>query len=924
MKSRYLNKAPLFGELTEEQLEQIADKMRLERYGKGETIFSRGEPSHTFYLVKSGWVQLVADGTISLATLGAGSLVGESDLLLGQAHAFGAVAAADVELWAISEEEITALVMADPDIGVQLSRILGKRISILDHYLVNVRLRTMPAFSSLSDEELLALAQSAELVAFPAQSPIFREGDCATGLFILEDGTVQVFSSCGADDEYIQLSAGDALGEMSVLTGKPLSVSAHALMDATLWSIAAETFAAIVEKHPAIRMALSAALRERLSADDQAVATQKLRDLPLFVGLPDAALADIAGKLLLRHVPADELVYARGDAGDALYLIESGSVSILSNRMGRDTLSQQLAQGEFFGETALLTGKTRSVTVRADVDSNLWVLYRSDFEQLVNAYPAISLSLSRLLSERLAAADRTFVDRHLQKLSLLSGLTGKQLEDVNDHLRPVKFRTGETILQEGQPGNVMYLIDDGEVEILSGLTQPVILDTLTDGEFFGEMALLTGRPRVATAKAISDVDAWELKKADFDSLLLKYPQLTISLSKVLGQRLASANSRLTPERAARPAPEVAAQPVKTPASAPIRREMPPIVQRQPTTSKAERPTPAFGLQKAMVGALGGFRRTLDNAVVWFDSCSSGAKTRLVAVTLLVAWLAGVAAPATLISSLANSADTNVALGNAAGMAVLETVAQPVDEQIAAEAPQEVLLAEAVLPIDTATPVPPTPTFTAVPPTETPVPPTETPVPPTETFTPVPPTPTDTPVPPTPTATYTPLPPADTPVPVAQAAAASNDTAAAAERAAAALPAISWDGRLDSLGVHIAGVDVPAGQTYYRIIEARWGDEAESQGKHHVYAEVLDENGGRLLNQPVVIFWHDGQDAIKTEDKPSPEYACNFPMYKTLGSYNIRTDGLPSESLMGLGLGTAELPAWTIHTTFYVKFQRTVK
>jgi hypothetical protein len=363
-----------------------------------------------------------------------------------------------------------------------------------------------------------------------------------------------------------------------------------------------------------------------------------------------------------------------------------------------------------------------------------------------------------------------------------------------------------------------------------------------------------------------------------------------------------------------------AEPVRTPASAPIRREMPPVIQRQPAMSRADRPTPAYGLQKSMVGAMGGFRRTLDNAVIWFSSRSGAAKTRLVAVTLLVAWLAGVAAPATLISSLASPGDADVQLGNAASVAVLEVVEEPVVEEKVAEAPVAMQMAAAVAPTDTATPVPPAPTFTAVPPTDTPVP-TETPLPPTETFTPVPPTPTDTPVPPTPTATYTPFPPTDTPAPVAKAAAVEQ-VQAAPERAPA--PSIGWDGRLDAMGVHVAGVDVPAGQPYWRIIDVKWGNEAESKGKHHIYAEVLDENGGRLTAQPVVIFWPDGQDIVKTENKPAPEFACNFPMYKTVGSYNVRVDGLPSESLIGLGLGTPELPAWTIHTTFFIKFQRTIK
>lgn len=918
MKLRYLKKAPLLSELTEEQLEQIADKMRPERYGKGETVFSRGEPSHTFYLVKSGWAQLVADGAVSLATLGAGSLVGESDLLLGQAHTFGALAASDVELWTITEEDLTELIITDPDLGLRLSKTLGRRVSLLDQYVVEKRLRPMPALATLSAEELSALASAVELVNFPAQSTIFREGDCCVGMFIIEKGSAQVFSALGEDDEYVELGAGDALGEMSVLTGKAHMVSARSLEDTDLWLLSTEVFGAVIEKYPAIHRALSASVRERLSAEDQVAATEKLRDLPLFADLPDKGLADVAGTLLLRHVPAGETIYLRGDPGDALYLIESGSVTVLAIRRGDDTFSHQLAQGEFFGETALLTGKTRSTSVKADVDTNLWVLYRSDFEQLVTQYPAISLSLSRLLSERLAAADRTFVDRHLSKLSLFSGLTGKQLEGVNDRLRPVKYRAGEMILKEGSAGEVMYLIESGQVDILAGDGQPIRLDTLTDGDFFGEMALLTGRPRIATVVAATDVDAWELKKADFDALLLRYPTLTIGLSTVLGQRLASANTRLSVGRVAQPAAEAVTPPISVPAAAPIKRERPPVVQRQPAMAKTAQPTPGFGLQKSVVGALAGLRHSFDDAVVWFGSCSSGAKTRLVAVTLLVAWLVGIAAPATLISSLeTTTAEADIALSNSASMAVLESVPEPMAEEIA-----QVQLVVEPSPTATFTPLPPSPTFTPVPPTDTPMPiPTDTPVPPTATFTPVPPTPANTLVPPTPTATYTPLPPTTAPAVVMAAAPAEQPAAVVKESAA---PAISWDGRLDAMGVHIAGVDVPAGQPYWRIVEVKWRNEANSRGKHHIYIDVLDENGGRLNGQPVVVWWPGGQENLKTEDKPAPEYACNFPMYTTLGTYNVRVDGLPSESLLGAGLGTPKLPAWTIHTTFWIKFQRTIK
>jgi CRP-like cAMP-binding protein len=912
VKNSYLSKAPVFGELTSEQVEQVAAKMRVEHHAKGETIFSRGDPSQSFYLVKSGWVHLLGEGGLPLATLGAGSLLGEGDLLTGRPYAFSTVAAGEIELWAMSYEDLAELVRRDPRLGLGLSKALGKRIALLNQYIVEERLRPLPALASLSNDELLALAGHLELETYPGQTLIFREGDPVSGMYIIEQGAVQSFSACDRNNAYVELGAGETLGEMALLTGKNYMASARTLEETTLWKLSMPAYEQLAAQYPAIRLALSQNLRERLSADDQASAVCKLRELPLFAGLSDEGLADVAAALLLRHVPANELVYQRGDAGDALYLIESGTVRVLPGERGEADYSSTLSEGEFFGETALLTGKPRSVAVKAETDVNLWVLYRTDFERLVTRYPSISLALSRLLSERLAAADRTFVDRHLRRLSLLSGLTSRQLEDVNSRLRPVKFRAGEVIIQEGAAGDVMYLIEAGRVEVVADAGRPMTLATLADGEFFGEMALLTGRPRMATVRAVSDVDLWELKKADFDALLLKYPPLTIALSKVLGERLSAANNRLLTGLAAAPAPVVRAP------AAPVRRDFVGPVQRAPALAQTPvaPPSPGFGLQRSVVGALEGLRHWTVDAATWFGARSAGAKIRLVAVALLLAWLCGIAAPAAVISSLSAR---NVNMNTAASLAFLQAGAAQ---------------AVAIAPTATEVPIVPTATFTPAPPTATAVPivpmdtpqPAATPIVPTATPTAVLPTATMTPVPPTPTATYTPLPPAK-PAVVAMAAEPqpqqpANTTAMAAPKSDK--PPIVWDGRLDAVQVRLAGANVGAGQPYWRIIEARWLNEQESQGKHHIYVEVVDEGGKRIVGQPVMIEWSGGQERLVTEDKPTPEAAANFPMYAVLGTYSVRVEGLPSESLAGMGLGTPELRAWKIHTSFYIKFQRATR
>ena len=136
-----------------------------------------------------------------------------------------------------------------------------------------------------------------------------------------------------------------------------------------------------------------------------------------------------------------------------------------------------------------------------------------------------------------------------------------------------------------------------------------------------------------------------------------------------------------------------------------------------------------------------------------------------------------------------------------------------------------------------------------------------------------------------------------------------------------LPPRNMDPRLPSLGVRVEPVFVDAGKLYYRLVEARWGNERESGGKHSIYVEVLDVRGNRIVGRPVVVQWAGGSIVLPVEDLPPPDWGVNFPMYNTLGSYAVSVGGAPSDRIVGLGLGTAEAPNFTIHTTFYLTFRQ---
>lgn len=97
---------------------------------------------------------------------------------------------------------------------------------------------------------------------------------------------------------------------------------------------------------------------------------------------------------------------------------------------------------------------------------------------------------------------------------------------------------GQEIFQEGRQGEEMFIIEDGEVEIVKrhGPVERTI-STLGPGDFFGEMSLLEGQPRVATARAKTAAKLLPIDASTFDQLLRENPEITIRMMRRLSQRL---------------------------------------------------------------------------------------------------------------------------------------------------------------------------------------------------------------------------------------------------------------------------------------------------------------------------------------------------------------------------------------------------
>ncbi len=126
----------------------------------------------------------------------------------------------------------------------------------------------------------------------------------------------------------------------------------------------------------------------------------------------------------------------------------------------------------------------------------------------------------------------------VERSHLFKGLEQKDLETLYAVGRLIGFKAGEAIVREGEPGNSMFLIMTGAVKVVTSSGKaPVELARLKRGAFFGEVSLLTGRPRTATVIALDDVELITFGKQDMEPILRKYPRVRKLIQVVVEGRV---------------------------------------------------------------------------------------------------------------------------------------------------------------------------------------------------------------------------------------------------------------------------------------------------------------------------------------------------------------------------------------------------
>lgn len=224
----------------------------------------------------------------------------------------------------------------------------------------------------------------------------------------------------------------------------------------------------------------------------------------LFSRLDGKDRSDIFDAMFPAEYESGAVIIQQGDEGDNFYVIDHGSVDIFVN--GNMVLS--VKEGGSFGELALMYGTPRAATVKAKTDVKLWGIDRATYRRIL---------MGNTIQKRKK------YEEFLNKVPILQSLDEWERMSIADALISVTFEEGQEVVRQGERGDEFFIIIEGKAKVMQKPTdaaEQVQVGLLGPSDYFGEIALLLDRPRVATVVAVDGpLKCAKMDRARFERLL---------------------------------------------------------------------------------------------------------------------------------------------------------------------------------------------------------------------------------------------------------------------------------------------------------------------------------------------------------------------------------------------------------------------
>ncbi len=196
----------------------------------------------------------------------------------------------------------------------------------------------------------------------------------------------------------------------------------------------------------------------------------------------------------------------------------------------------ELGPGELFGEMTCMSYYPRSATVRAKTDCTMLEMLRNVLD---------IMQRNKTFREQL---DRTYkkraLDSHLRSVPVLAPLTADFIDHLREHVELLRFQPGQVICSQGEAADSFYLVRLGFVKVSQHRPGgDIVLAYLARGSYFGEMAFLTGTPRIATCTALDHVEVVRLPGDDFQLMLDRFPDIREKLEAEAAEHMEANRQR---------------------------------------------------------------------------------------------------------------------------------------------------------------------------------------------------------------------------------------------------------------------------------------------------------------------------------------------------------------------------------------------
>ncbi|XP_056885401.1 protein kinase, cAMP-dependent, regulatory, type II, alpha, B isoform X2 [Takifugu flavidus] len=226
----------------------------------------------------------------------------------------------------------------------------------------------------------------------------------------------------------------------------------------------------------------------------------------LFKTLDQEQFSEILDAMFEVLVKPQQHIIDQGDDGDNFYVIETGTFDIFVKKDGANLCVGKYDNKGSFGELALMYNTPRAATIVATQDGALWALDRATFHRLI---------------VKNNAKKRRMYEAFIESVALLKSLELSERMKIVDALAARGFKDGERIITQGDDADCFYIVESGQVRIMIKSKNNVEVEVArcSRGHYFGELALVTNKPRAASVYAVGETKCLVIDVQAFERLL---------------------------------------------------------------------------------------------------------------------------------------------------------------------------------------------------------------------------------------------------------------------------------------------------------------------------------------------------------------------------------------------------------------------